>query len=109
MGARTVTEQEWRREGAALFGPEQLIWRFRCPSCGHVATPTQWMLAGAPNGAIAFSCVGRWEAVRSDAFSGKPGPCNYAGGGLIGLNQVEVRMEDGSVQHLFEFDRTAAS
>jgi len=38
----------------------------------------------------AFSCIGRLETPATDAFSGKKGPCNYAGGGLFQLNPIYV-------------------
>lgn len=105
--AVTMTEDEWNREGERLFGPDRLAWRFACPSCGHVAAVRDWKDAGASLNAVAFSCVGRWSldpktAARS-AFHGKGGPCDYAGGGLIGLNPVLVVHPDGKESFLFAF------
>ena len=87
---RKISREQWEAEGEALFGPDQMTWRFVCPSCGHVATPQDWKDAGATQGAVAFSCVGRWLSTAEDAFTKTGGPCNYAGGGLIGLNPVVV-------------------
>lgn len=69
-------------------------WRFVCPVCEHVACTEDWMVAGAPSGAVGFACVGRWVDGSRDAFYGEPGskgPCNYTGGGLFGLNPVLVK------------------
>jgi hypothetical protein len=85
-----MTRDEWIAEGARRFGPDPMNWRFVCPACGHVATPVDWEAAGAPKGAFAFSCVGRWLPDAREAFANGPGPCNYAGGGLIGLNPTQV-------------------
>lgn len=68
-------------------------WKFRCPSCGHVASVQDWKNAGAPENAAAFSCVGRWLQERKEAFT-KNGPCNYAGGGLFRLNPVKLEGMD---------------
>ncbi len=99
---RRVTYEEWVIEAEALFGSDALKWRFVCPSCGHVASVQDWKDAGAPEDAVAFSCVGRWLPSRSEGF-GKGAPCNYAGGGLFRLNPVSVAMSDGRVHETFEF------
>ncbi len=84
------TREEWEAKGIALFGTDRRAWRFACPCCKHEATVADWMAAGAPEGAVAFSCVGRWAGSQREAFGSGPGPCNYAGGGLFGLNPVRV-------------------
>jgi hypothetical protein len=87
----TMTRDEWLAEAERRFGPDPMNWRFVCPVCKHVASVADWRDAGAPEGAVAYSCVGRWLAESSDAFTeGSPGPCNYAGGGLFRLNPIEV-------------------
>jgi hypothetical protein len=105
-GPTTMTHEEWLAEGARRFGEDHAKWRFKCPVCGHIATPADWRAAGAPDTSIAFSCVGRWLPSCKDAFSksGK-GPCNYAGGGLFKLNPITVIGEDGAEVQAFEFDR----
>ena len=86
-----MTRAEWHAEGTALFGKDEMTWRFVCPSCKHVASVQDWKDAGAHTEHVAFSCVGRWlGADGSKTFKGKGGPCNYAGGGLIGMNPIEV-------------------
>jgi hypothetical protein len=99
-----MTIDEWKSMGAELFGPDTNNWRFVCPSCHHVASVADWKNAGAPEGAIGFSCVGRWAgAVKGATFNGNGGPCDYAGGGLIGLNPVELESGDGHKQRVFQF------
>lgn len=95
-----MTHTEWLAEGETLFGPDPMQWRFVCPACKHVAAVNDWKSAGAPEGAVAFSCVGRWGGAKREAFGDGQGPCNYAGGGLIGLNPVEVEVE-GRVRRVF--------
>jgi hypothetical protein len=84
-----MTHQEWHAEGVRRFGPDMKTWRFVCPSCGHVATVQDWLDAGASEGEVAFSCVGRHLPNPTEMFV-KPGPCNYAGGGLFAINPLQV-------------------
>jgi hypothetical protein len=95
-----MTLEEWHAEGERLFGQDEMQWRFVCPACGHVATPLDWKNAGAKESHVAFSCVGRFMESPRDAFAKGPGPCNYAGGGLIGLNPVQI---DGRKERYFAF------
>lgn len=95
-------------EGRTRFGEQMRDWRFVCPACGHTASGEDYKAAGAPMGAIAFSCIGRWREGSRDAFTGSgPGPCNYAGGGMFGLNPVVV-VEDGKEHRVFEFAEVAS-
>lgn len=101
----TMTHAEWHALGARLFGADEMAWRFICPVCGHVATPADYKVAGAPEGAVAYSCVGRWLPGSKEAFTnGGKGPCTYAGGGLFGLNPVRVTMPDGKDHDVFAFE-----
>lgn len=101
---RTMTDDEWNAEAVRRFGRSVLDWRFVCPACGHVAAVRDWQAAGAPEGAIAYSCVGRYLPSCREAFGGEgPGPCNYAGGGLFGLNPITVIRSDGKPHDVFAF------
>lgn len=98
-----MTHAEWLAEGERRFGKAIDAWRFVCPVCKVETTAKEWKDAGAPEGAIGFSCVGRWTASR-DALNGKgPGPCNYTGGGLFALNPVTVVFPDGEKMKAFDF------
>lgn len=101
---RTITYEEWKTEGARRFGEDAMSWRFACPACGHVACVGDWKQAGAPESAVAYSCVGRWTGAADDKTFGKTGgPCQYAGGGLFRLNPVKVTTSDGNEHAVFEF------
>lgn len=101
---------QWLARGTQLFGPDRMLWRFRCPICGHVAAVQDWRAAGAPEGTVGFSCVGRWLPGSRRAFGGQgPGPCDYAGGGLFQCNPIRVTREDPDtgaeiVYQVFDFD-----
>lgn len=98
------THAQWVEICMKRFGPNPLRWKFVCPVCQHVASVADWKAAGAPEGAIAFSCVGRFQRVARDAFDGHgAGPCNYAGGGLFHLNPVRVRMANGEIHRVFDW------
>ena len=98
------THDEWLAEAKLRFGDNPMNWAFVCPSCGHVATIEDWKNTDAPDGAIAFSCVGRYgRQPAGEAFVKSTGlPCNYAGGGLFGLNPIAVAFDDGTVK-MFAF------
>jgi hypothetical protein len=104
MPTETMTLEAWQAKARALFGADELAWKFECPSCGHVATAADWKAAGAPEGAVAFSCVGRWlDADDKKTFRKEGGPCQYAGGGLFKLNPVTVIAPDGKEHMMFAF------
>lgn len=92
-----MKQQEWEAEGRRRFGKDKMRWKFVCPSCGHIATVQDWKDAGASRGQFAFSCIGRSLGTTKE-MGERPGPCNYAGGGLFAINPVEV---DGG--HYFAF------
>lgn len=105
---RRLSHAEWVAEGTALFGPAVADWRWVCPVCAYVTSIAEWRDAGAPEGAYAFSCVGRWLPEAREAFARGPGgrgkgPCNYAGGGLFKLNPVIVRLPNGEDHQVFEW------
>lgn len=98
-----MTVEEWRAEGKRRFGVDEMQWRWKCPSCGHVASTQDYKDAGAASGVVGYSCIGRYLPECKEAFGGPgSGPCNYAGGGLIGINPVEV-VADGHTHRMFEF------
>lgn len=109
-GPTTMTAEEWSAEGARRFGADQMKWRFKCPSCEHIACAEDWKAVGAPEGSVAYSCVGRWmPKTTATIFQKGKGPCNYAGGGLFPLNPITVIDKDGDEHHIFEFAPAEAS
>lgn len=92
-----VLHADWVQEAVRRFGRDPKLWRFKCPVCGHVATVADYVAAGAPEGSIGFSCIGRWTG----------DGCNYAGGGLFRINPVRVRMEDGHTTMVMDFGEEA--
>src|SRR3990170_6467323 len=92
---KKYTRQEWLDEATRRFGPDPMKWKFVCPSCGFVASTQDYKNAGAESGNVAVSCVGRWDGQLKTPMFTKPGPCNYAGFGLIHLNPVTVMDEKG--------------
>lgn len=105
MAFITMTYAEWTAEATRRFGEHKRAWAFVCPSCGYVATVGDWMDAGASEGEVAFSCVGR-RTENPKQIGERPGLCNYAGGGLFRLNPVKVIMPDGVEHNIFAFAPT---
>ena len=86
-----MTKEQFELEAKKRFGDNPMNWKFKCPSCGYVASVKDYKDAGASSKTVAFSCIGRYLPGKcQEAFTGGPGPCNYAGGGLIGINPVEI-------------------
>lgn len=89
-----MSNEEWKKQGTTLFGADFMKWKFVCPVCNTIMSIQDYKDAGAPAGAIAFSCIGRYLPNPKPAFDTKKkfgnGPCDYSGGGLFKLNPVEV-------------------
>lgn len=85
-----MTLDEWKILGLTLYGADQMNWKFQCPCCGFVQTANDYRSAGSPEGAVAFSCVGRWSGAKREAFGEGEGPCNYSGGGLFRMHKLTV-------------------
>lgn len=102
---RSITYADWLAEARAKFGDDSMQWRFQCPSCGHVASVADWRAAGATEGEVAFSCVGRRTGAPDErTFAYRGGPCQYAGGGFFRLNPVTVtNTPSGQDTTVFEF------
>jgi len=87
-----------------LFGEDMSQWRFVCPVCNHSQSVQDYKDAGASEGMIGFSCIGRALPKSRDAFGGEgEGPCNYTSGGLFGLSPISVRVDDKDIP-MFAFD-----
>jgi hypothetical protein len=100
-----MTKDEWDAQGQRLFGPDKLKWRFKCPVCGNVQTPEDFMpykeLGATPESALK-ECIGRYSGAKSVNLSGKKSPCDYAGYGFFKLSPV--RVQDGEHEyHVFAF------
>lgn len=99
-----VTADQWHEEGVELFGENELDWQFVCPIYKHVQCAEDYRAAGLPSTMVGYSCVGRGIEGSRDAFGGEGvGPCNYAGGGLIGMNPRAVILPDERETQMFDF------
>lgn len=102
---KTIEYSEWITEAFKRYPDKNIT--FVCPVCGYRQSVNDLKEAGAGEGSWGFSCIGRVMPNCRNAFGGNKngwkGPCNYAGGGLIRLNPVRVRFEDGTVHDYFDF------
>lgn len=106
-----VTREEWQTEATRRFGPHARNWRFVCPACGFEQSAAMFeertkLTVDEIRNVVAFSCIGRWDGHEKVDMGTKPGPCNYAGGGLFPLNPVAVEV-DGKTHHVFAFAESA--
>lgn len=86
---KTYTVDEWKAEGEKLFGKDWENWKFKCPSCGNVASGKEFKDAGQDPNAMYCECIGRH-------VKGKG--CDWAAYGLFDICNIHV---DG--QPVFEF------
>ena len=82
-----VTLAEWVAEGQRLFGKDKLDWKFRCPYCGHIQTPREFMTVGLNPQSAYLSCVG----------------CKWTIGGLINVGGRYVIDDSYTPRLIFEF------
>ena len=78
---KSYTVEEWRAEGTRLFGKDPENWRFKCPSCGNIATGQEFKDAGQDPDSMYCECIGRH-------VKGKG--CNWAAYGLFDICNVHV-------------------
>lgn len=95
---RRISLEAFGEEGRALFGERGRDWQFRCPGCGGVQTPLDFVNLGvAADHAMdraTFSCIGR--------LPGATRGCDWTLGGLFQLHLLEVISGDVT-QRCFEF------
>ena len=84
-----MTREQYFAEAVKRYGEDQNNWKFRCPSCESTMTVADYMRYPNGDALIAFSCIGRLMPHAVD-IGIKPGPCNYAGGGLFRFNPIDV-------------------
>lgn len=95
---RSITFEEWEKEGTERFGEKKRNWKFICPSCKTVQTGQDFIdlttlkIEEIPN-YLGFSCIGR--------FTEKKG-CNWTLGGLFQIHELEINRE-GEIYRRFEF------
>jgi len=101
---KIYTHEEWAAEARRLFGNNAKHWKFKCCNCGHEQTIADFIAAKIeqPNEKVYFSCIGRWTGGKGTMSNAKQ-PCNYTLGGLLTLNEVQVRDEEGNLRNVFDF------
>lgn len=104
-----ITYAEWRARARALFGDDEMQWRFVCPVCKTMQSVADYKAAGAPPSAVGYSCVGRWmesprRMLKPDGRETRTsGPCDYTSGGLFRFTVNTVRFPDGKTSPVFAF------
>lgn len=103
-----ISADAWLAEATRRHPRSLLDVRFRCPSCGYVQTghdflALEGMTRETMEGSLGFSCIGRFIDAPQEAFTGPPGPCNYAGGGLIRIAPIAIEANDEE-RYFFDFD-----
>ena len=116
-----MTLEEWRAAALAAGGGDFRNTPFRCPLCRHVATPADFIAAGAEGERAAQECIGRVVGAKgglkkangkakSDAES-RTQPCDWVAFGLFGVlnDGIEVTFPDGKTHWTFLFAEGGAA
>ncbi len=87
------THDEWLAEARRRFGPDMANWKFRCPSCGNVASGAEFKALALLPKTMYQDCIGRHKTGIG---------CDYAAYGLIQSDDT-VKMSNGDIVHVFPF------
>lgn len=95
------TRDDWFKKANELFGPDQKLWKFKCPQCGGIQTLNDFIEARVtePGNKFYFSCIGRWVKGRG---------CDWTLGGLFQIHKIEVLVEGRNIP-VFEFSEPEPS
>ena len=105
LNNKVMTKEEWIEKAKELFGEDVMDWKFVCPSCGNIQSVgdfKQYKDKGAKAESAYFNCIGRYDGHGDVPMLSGKSPCNYSGGGLIGLNPITVTDGDKKT-HVFAF------
>lgn len=105
--------REWTEEGKERFGENYEDWKFKCPSCGHIASGKDFKDAGADANDMYQTCIGRHngKGAYSKKAKDKGNGCNWAAFGLfktIGKGRIVIS-EDGTEVEVFDFAEVTES
>lgn len=81
---------------------------FKCPMCATVQSAQSFICAGAGEDFdavekyVGFACVGRFTGAGPSRKEPDGKPCDWSLGGLFKLHKLEVQIEDGATQPIFE-------
>jgi hypothetical protein len=102
MNEKKMSMDDFLKKGFYLFGIDRNDWKFICPVCETIISVEDYKKEKAPEGAIAYSCIGRYIKNSQKAFGDKKiikgQPCDYTTGGLLNISPIEI---DG--QRYFDF------
>lgn len=88
-----LTLKQWKAQGEALYGPNFMDWKFRCPNCG-LSLDGEMYRGKADSPERAYSeCIGRYD---------KKQGCDWAAYGLFSTHK-EVADSKGGWTHVFDF------
>lgn len=68
---KTLTFEEWEKEGNELFGKDKLDWKFVCPACGHVSSINDFRRYTKDADDAVKNCIGRFNGKGVSGFNGK--------------------------------------
>jgi len=105
---KTMSIEDFRKEGLKRFGDKLKNWRFICPVCSTIQSGEDLHKAGIDKDKVqdylGFSCIGRWTDAGPYKDGDPPGKgCNWTLGGLIRIHKLEIRDNNGDIFPHMEF------
>ena len=93
---KTLTLDEWKKEGTEKYGEDIRNWKFVCPSCKETQTLKEFEENKVKDARdkFYFSCIGRFVENRG---------CNWTLGGLFQIHKTVVMSEDKKLIPVMEF------
>lgn len=88
--------ETWKKEGQQKYGTDSLQWKIKCPACGHVQTPNDFVTLSLEKDLALTTCLGRHK---------KGVGCDWAAGGLLKtLGKGRLILSQGVVSEIFDFE-----
>ena len=88
-----VTLEAWKAELVKRFGEDKSNWKFKCPSCGHVQSFSDFESIGQDGNLSYINCIGRYI---------KNTGCDWSINGLFAINTTTVIDQELQLHKVFE-------
>lgn len=112
MANNIIPVAEWLEDGARRFGADWMAWKFQCPVCKNIQTPSDVKALGTDPQEAYQECIGRKLpkdrratdlASEPAAANGQKSPCDYAAFGLFRLGLLVQGEHSGKPTPVFPF------
>lgn len=89
-----MSQENWLNLGKKIYGENLLNYKFKCPSCGRIASGEEYKNAGAKPKDMCQCCISRFL---------KDSDCRWAAFGLFDICKIRVITPKGEEIPVFEY------